>query len=356
MNRLLKYFLPATLVAGFLCSYFLLLAGYTVQFDDCFFDGLTQRFGIWKTYGICHSLVNGRWLGNLLASIIFYVAGHNFTAYAAFLVLFLAGFVWAASMLFRNFLLTFRQQRIGTGAALLLGLSFTALLYFLLYDGRRQVWGWLDAATVHLLSVTLCMALFAALIRTENWNRRFLILLLAFCLGGLNEVNAVCSLMLVAGLYFTRNCYAGIRLSRFSLLLAAIGISVSLAINLSSPGYNMRVNTLPGFSLLQAMKNTLHTMAMPVLEPGLISLGAWLAALLLVTWPFFSGRRRSPLIDKAEKRAIAFSLALVGFSFFLNCYTLSDVVPARSALWGYTLLLFVIVQQALRYLPLTSGK
>lgn len=353
MTRLLKYILPATLVAGFLCSYSYLLLHHTFWFDDCFFDGLTRRYGPWKTYAICYEQVNGRWLGNFVSTLSFYLAGHNFTVYAVCLAVLALAFVSAAALLFRNFLRTFRQQQITLACAYFISLTFVATVYFMQYESRQEVWGWLSAAAVHVLSVTLSMLLFALLIKTENWNRRLLIFAIAFCLGGLNEVNAVCSFLLLAGIYFTRNAYSAIRLSRFSLLFAATAILLSLSVNLVSPGYQMRMTTLPDFNLLQSLKNTLHSVLMPFLEPSMITLIALFATLALTLLPLFAGQPAARPRGN-EMRAIIFALGLALVSFFLNCYTLSDVVPARSAVWAYSLFAFVIFQQGLKYVPLTA--
>lgn len=353
MTRLLKYILPATLVAGFLCSYSYLLLHHSFWFDDCFFDGLTRQLGPWKTYSLCYEQVNGRWLGNFVSTMAFYIAGHDFTAYAVCLAILGLAFVSASARLFRNFLYTFRRQEISLARSYFIALTFVATVYFMQYESRHEVWGWLSAGAVHLLSVTLSLLLFALLIKTDNWNRRLLIFSIAFCLGGLNEVNAVCSFLLVAGICITRNAYAAIRLSRFTLLLAAAAIFLSLSVNLVSPGYKMRITTLPDFNLLQSLKNALHSVLMPFLEPGVITLIVLLATVALTVLPLLAGHSAARP-DKKEARAVIFALCLVIFSFFLNCYALSDVVPARSAAWGYTLFTFVIFQQGLKHVPLTS--
>lgn len=343
MIKRLTYAIPATLVAGFLCSYFYLITHYQVQLDDCFFDGLTHTLGFWKTYTFCYEAVNGRWLGNLLATVIFFVSGHDFLAYTLILALFALGFIAAAAFLFASYMQTFRNKKPAGIRSLFYGLVFASALYFLQFSGRREIWGWLDSATVHLTSVILCMLLFALLIR-KNGNSS-LIFLCALGLGGLNEVNAVGSLLIVAALYLHRKDFAPVQFASTKLLLAAGAIAASLALNISSSGYNMRMAALPDFTLLQALKNTVHTLAMPVLspDPRALLMLALLAIILLL--PYFTGSAPVALPGRMEQRSMVFAAALIVLVFFLNCYTLSDVVPARSALWGHALFLFVLATQ-----------
>jgi len=319
------------------------------MFDDCFFDGITHKFGVWKSFTICHTLVNGRWFGNFTACIFFYLAGHNFKIYALILTIEMLLFVLAAAFLYKNYLQTFRQQKISRFAALAYGFVFTAILYFLMYTGRREVWGWLDSATVHLQSVILCMFLFGLLIRAEQtYVTRYLVVALAFCLGGLNEMNAICSFLLISILLFLPGLEP-YRLNRINLVFAGIAITLSLLINYTSAGYRARMGNLPGFTLPQSLKNTLHTFLMPLLELEWVPLLVTILLLGGLIAQLFVYRGRSlPWLTRKEGLALVISLGLICTSFFLHCYTLSDVVPARGALWGYALFLFTVSVLLLR--------
>ena len=342
MKAWLKYLIPATLVAGFLCSYSWLLLHYRVWPDDCFFDGLTHKLGVAKTYSLCYSLLNGRWVGNALACGIFYVAGHNFTLYAIFLSLFTLGFVGAAAFLFRSYSLTFRRQQISKAAAFFFGIVFTSVVYFMQYPGRAETWGWLDSATVHMLSVTLSMLLTGMLIDESSPKNRPAILLLSLALGGMNEVNAVCSALLLSGLYLSRNAYRRARLSRLSFVIAIVGIGGSLLINYLSAGFTTRMNGMPDLDLVQALKNTVHSFLLPFMQPEPVSLAVILGLLLLTALALRTEEGRYMLRDIQVRKALVFAAGLLFMSVFLHCHILSDIIPPRGALWPYTLLLFVL--------------
>ena len=180
-------------------------------------------------------------------------------------------------------------------------------------------------------------------------------MVLAFCLGGLNEINAVCSLLLMVALVFAR-WLAPYRLNRVNLVFACLAIVFSLLINYSSGGYSMRMDNLPGFTLPQSLKNTLHTFLMPLLELQMVPLLVIAVILvgLVLQMIIYRGRSKAWLTKK-EGLAFSVALCLVATSFFLHCYTLSDVVAPRGALWGYTLFLFSLSVLLLRKEEPTSS-
>ena len=123
------------------------------------------------------------------------------------------------------------------------------------------------------------------------------------------------------------------------MLLAAAIITASLSINVFSGGYESRMNSLQDFTLPQSIKNTIHTFALPVMQYQLIILRLF----ALLTFLFFLDTDFSQLkFTKKDFRVTIGVLFIVSISFFLHCFILSDIVPARGEVWGYTFMLLAI--------------
>lgn len=341
----MRYILPATLVAGFLCSF--INEALHVRFipDDCFFDAITHSMGLKGSIGYCYDVANGRWFSHVISSLVLLGAGHNTTVYTFYVFMFLVLFLGCVSVLFKNFYRIFVRKDLSWIKAFLAGLIFVSILYFLLYPGRRDIWFWLSSAANHLLSVSLGLLLFGLLISDRGaFAKSMLVFLVAVCVGGLNEVNAICNLLLIIGLIFFLPKYCPQAITkRGNYLLALLGIILSLGINFMSGGYRTRMEVLPDFALIQALKNTAHSFLQPILQKDMIPV--MIIALLGLSYLLQRQLQKNKMSSEAIRREIIVFLTLifmVGLSFFLHCYTLSDVVPARGALWGYTLFLFVI--------------
>lgn len=332
MSRWLRYLIPVTIVTGFLCSFFYEVLHYTVILDDCFFDAITHKLGLWKSMVYCFNVANGRWFSHLVTCVFFAFAGHNFTLYAVLLSLLVLLFVCAIAIFIRNYFREFKDKDIRWLNALGYGFFITAFLYFVLYAGRREAWCWLSAATNHLLSTGLSILLIGLLFKKDP---PFLYMVLcgfvSLAVGGLNEVNALSTMaLLFIGLF----SFADTRKKRIAMVLSLVSISVSLVVNFTSAGYRIRMEGLPSFALGQALKNSLHSLLMPFLELEPMAMLFIAGILVYALFSFFI--QRSSFKDHLLPENTAFFLfwGVLAFSVFLHCYVLSDVIPARAALWA----------------------
>lgn len=350
MNFLLRYILPATLVAGFLCSF--INEALHVRFiaDDCFFDAITHSMGLKGSISYCYQIANGRWFSHIISSLVLFGAGHNCTVYTLYIFAFLTFFLVCTAVLLKNFYRVFAHKDLSWPKALITGLIFTSILYFLLYPGRREVWFWLSSASNHLLSVSLGLLLFGLLISgKETFLKGGLIFFVAALVGGLNEVNAICNSLLIFGLMFFLPKYCPQAITRRgNYWLAIIGIGLSLGVNFISGGYQTRMQVLPDFNLLQAFKNTMHSILQPILQKDMIPI--MIIILLGLGYLLQRQLRKNKMTATQLRRELIVFVSmvlLIGSSFFLHSYTLSDVISARGSIWGYTVFLFVIFTRVL---------
>lgn len=337
MKIFTKYILPAALVAGFLFYFIYDVLHYRTTLDDCFYDGIIRKWGIGESIDLCYKILNGRWFSHIICAISFYFLQHNFTLYALYLAFLLLLFVVGVNSLYKNYCKTFLQKEISFSKSISFSFVFTAAVYFLLFEGRREIWGWVSSANNHLLSVIICLFLFSLLIKEKR--NLFLIFLLAAFVGGLNEVNAMCSVLLIVGLFLLNKFYfQKIKLSKMNLFISVIAIIISLLVNINSGGYKMRMGGLPDFTWAQSIKNTMHSFLIPFIHYK------FLPVILGTAFIFFLFLKEGTFKVFSRKEIIIFSSAfiIVLISFFLHCYSLSDIMPLRGELWGYTFLLFVV--------------
>jgi hypothetical protein len=340
-KKLFQYVLPAALVAGFLCFFFNDALHYIPNKDDDFNDEYVSKLGIIEAAKLFFSNINGRWFSHIITAIVFAFLKHNYFYYAVYVTGIMFLFVASISVLYKNYLRTFLQKETTLLSSLLFALVFTATLYFLLFVGRQEVWAWVSSANNHLLSVILSVFLFSLLIRENNTILKTIsVCILAAAIGGLNEVNAVCCAMTAVGLFAVqRFYYHQLKLSKLTIWLAVFIIISSLAVNAISGGYESRMNSLPNFTIPQSIKNTVHTFALPIMQYRYIALRV---CTLLIFLFFIDVNFTALKPNKGDIMIAAGLFVIISASFFLHCYILSDIVPSRGEVWGYTLMLFML--------------
>ena len=347
MKLLTKYILPAALVAGFLFYFFSDAFSRHFSLDDYFYDGLVRRFGIGGSINVLYTMANGRWFSHIICAFSFYFFKQSFFLYGIYLTFLLLLFILGVRTLYKNYYKTFLKQDVSITSQLIFSFVFTATLYFLQFEGRWETWGWVSSANTHLLGVIICLFVFSLLIK-ENQGAVSVVpvFILSAFIGGLNEMNAVCTVFTVIGLLLlNRFYYPQLHFNKLNMIVSVLTISGSLLANVYSGGYKLRMEGLPDFTLGQSLKNTAHTFLMPVLHYQYVF--AFLTALLIF---ILFIKKQSAKISKKNIIIGVSATTIVALSFFLHCYSLSDVVPARGALWGYCFLLFILS------LPFISAK
>src|ERR1700756_1378371 len=207
-EKLVKYFLPAALVAGFLCFFFYDALHYIDNIDDSFNDEYVGKLGAFEAAKLFFSNINGRWFSHIITAIGFHFLKSNHVYYAFYVTGMMLLFAGSIGVLFKTYNKTFLRQEISFLKAASFAFVFTATLYFLLFVGRQEIWAWVSSANNHLLSVILCVLLLSILLQEESSVfKTALSFLFASAIGGLNEVNAVCCVLSVVGLFFLQKIH-----------------------------------------------------------------------------------------------------------------------------------------------------
>jgi hypothetical protein len=343
-KNLFKYILPVAMVAGFLCFFFYDALHYKTNIDDSFNDEYVSNFGVIESIKLFFSNINLRF-SHVITAPAFALLKHNYNYCAMYVTGMMLLFVTAISVLHNTYFQIFLKEDLRIQTSVVFAFVFTSTLYFLLFVDRQEIWAWVSSANNHLLSVIFCILLFSLLLQEKKCILKTAgVFFLAAAIGGLNEVNAACCILCVLGLFLLHKFYyPQLKINTSAMFLVIVVILASLSINALSGGYESRMNSLPHFTLPQSIKNTVHTFALPVMQYNLIILRLF----ALLTFLFFLDTDFSKLkITKQDSRIILGLLIIIGASFFLHCFILSDIVPARGEVWGYTLLLFILAVKA----------
>src|ERR1700756_3671117 len=99
MKILLKYILPAALVAGFLFYFFSDAFNRHFSLDDYFYEGLIRKYGIGGSIEVFYDIANGRWFSHIICALSFSFIQQDFFSYGVYLTLLLLLFLFGVGIL-----------------------------------------------------------------------------------------------------------------------------------------------------------------------------------------------------------------------------------------------------------------
>jgi hypothetical protein len=334
VKTLLRYF-PLSLVSLFLGFFGYFAWNYHLIVDDFQFQTIISQKSIYSASIFYYENFNGRLASHFFLFSVFRIFQGHENLFFIYHFLMLAGFVFSLAHFLRNYLESFRNKIISFRQSLYWSLFITAFLFFFFFEGRVELWFWISATGVYLISFILVLNAFAFALRKNQTKISILLsTILFFLAGGFSESYALMYLMILSGIAFF--IYKKQLLPKNNLLALFFGMLVligALIINISSPGIHNRLGWLPEFRFLHALKNTLHSLAFPFLRYKHLPFVAALTGIFFLFSHFIFSKT-------AETRKINYSkmillLFFISISFFIPCYLLTDVVPDRAASLGY---------------------
>lgn len=342
-------FFPILLVAALVAALGWGSWNYSFYEDDWSFWFALQNSGITDLSLELYNTVNGRLFSHFYLCTVFSIFNEPESMFIIYHFLLLTAFVCSLAFLLQNFMSTWRNKTLSFRASLSRAAFITAFFAFFYAEEGFETWLWISSTGVYLLSLILAMTGLALIFsRQKSPVKSLPVFVLFFLTGGLSETYALMYIAVIAA--------AGIsaykqKLFEHEILSAGtagiFGIAGGLYINYISQGLANRLSWLPDLNLLQALKNTAHSLAFPFLRYEYLPLKIALVLLLLVF-----AKRQYGMIHfspgKFARNGLPI-LAFIAISFFLPCLILSDIVPARAASLGYFAgVLFLFDQLVLR--------
>lgn len=330
---LFSYF-PHVLVALMLVSftYHSVLYEYWVLDDFAFQDEL-KRSGIIDTSLLFYKSANGRLASHFFLSSVIKLFT-SFDQLFIYRLVMLFAFIISLSHLLKNYLKAFRKKTISSSRSLFYSAFITSFLFFFYFSGKFELWFWVSSTGVYLISLIIAMNGFALILSDKQTPAGItLATLLFFLAGGFSESYAI--------MYFLVLIYFSCKITRNDpfftnrkhiIVPAFIAISAGLLINAFSGGAHNRLDQLNDFGFLYPFKNTLHSLAFPVLRYRYLWIEILITAIFLA-YAYFLFPAHFNWKHFAKKAAVV--LLFITLSFFIPCFILSDIVPDRAASLGY---------------------
>jgi hypothetical protein len=340
------YILLSFVIATFLFFYFSEASLCPLLRDDHWFHDIFTKNGFTKSYVLLYSEINGRWFSNLAELLFLYPVLFWFPGLFLVRVLILLLFIRGLELFISEFIYNRFRKTMSDTLVRLIAIFCTALLFFVFWEGRVEVWFWLSSLCSHLLSLSLMLWLFGFLLK-ENARtiEKCMIVFISAVLGGMSETYALMCLLLLL-IFFLKGMTS---LRRTVLPFTVMLLSVLL--NVCSPGARARLGVLPDVDILQALKNSIHSMLLPVIAFYYIPLKLLIVSLAVLFGRLLRdklGLADSPISLRHFLPELLLVLALIFVSYFIPCLLLSDIVADRMQSFAYLLFLLFVFYVALR--------
>jgi Family of unknown function (DUF6056) len=324
------YLLSALFIVLFLIAFFLQSVHYRFSADDIFFTEVTTGKGLSGAIEFFYSEQNGRLGAHILCCVLFMMGSKWAGIFILWQFVLLFCMLFSLNFLFRSIFQRASETKLRKWDQFLLSFLFVATCYISSSPANTDMWHWTAGTSVHTFSFILMILSAAYLLKHQHSYQlkhslySFVLLLIA---GSFSEANLITMLaiIIVAGLYtfFIEKTFS------FTLTAALLGLITALLINVLSPGIKVRLNQLPDFTFLQAVKNTVHTywdlLKITYFKPIII------LPLLFINSQL--NRNNLIILKRNTKSVLIISLLTIGtFNIFISCFLLSDLAPMRSLL------------------------
>jgi hypothetical protein len=302
--------------------------------DDFLFMQVMKERSVFDAAVYFFDNFNGRMASHFYLATLFRVFGGREQLFFIYHFFLLAAFISTLAFALKNFVRACRKTCISFQHAFFYSAFVTAFYFFFFFEGRVEVWFWVSATGVHLVSMILALAGFAVLY--SEWKAAWKTTASFACFfiaGGFSESYAILYAVLLFFILLNGRRTKEKLIPPVSLILALSGLMLAVLLNVASSGITNRLGWLPEFNLVQALKNTLHSLALPVLRLKHLPF-----KIALVTGLFLYVKLRFGVSMQAGNfpwKKAGLLLGFITLSFFLPCYLLSDIVPDRAAALAY---------------------
>lgn len=335
------------IVAVFFSIFLVETFHYELLKDDVWYKDLLSGKSILGAAAEIYINVNGRWFSHLWDCTVFKLFFDHYHLLFFYHFFLLVCFVLSLALFVRT---VFQKQYsvvISNLRSLLLSISLTAFFFFFFFEGRVEVWYWVCATGVHLLSMIALLIVLSYCMKDHlKWMEISLLIVSAMAIGGMSESYAFMSIVVLSlGMYK--------QFMFFKKTIAIIFLIVlSLLVNVLSSGLESRLSMLPDFNFLLALRNTIHSLLLPFINYHYLPLKA---GVIIVTYLFASRVRNLIMIEKKEffpahfLKQLAGVTGIVALSFFIPCFLLTDIIAFRMASFAYLFFLLFLFDYFMKY-------
>jgi len=334
---------------SFLLLYFILSCYNRFAVDDYHYIAHIRNLGIWGSMQYDYHFWGGRWVTNLLWSMVYF----NYEpAYILISFTFLNGLFLIASLFFlTSNALKLANIHFPSKFTLLNYCILTVMFVFLISPSKGEIWFWTASCFTYLLSIS-CFLWGYSIILSQRKNRFSYLLLALFFIyaGGASETYAITYILIllttIIFIWRTKNsnfsASGGKILAKCSIALAIL--FATWIISILAPGNVERATKLPEASLFATLYIAFKGLAKLILIK-ILPLSFWIIPFSLISMylGYLCGMNEEKIawqkqLWKVLLLPVLLLLKMYGLLFFTS-YSLSDIPPDRSL----SQVLFIIV-------------
>lgn len=303
---------------------------YRFSDDDIFFTTQVQEKGIYNAVTFFYSEQNGRLAAHVLCCWVYALGLKWSWIFYVWTATLIGGLIWALRNAAKHISLSITGISYSRKDLWIIGLLFFVLLLASFNTITGEALFWIAGSLVHTVPILLMLAGIGFVLKRNTlpaikscWG----MFLLFFVAGGFSEATLLTALItvfifLIA--YFKKDATLRLR-----LLVVFFGLLGALLVNVLSPGVEVRLAQLPDFRFWQAVKNTLHSFWLILVDSGMVGMIILMRFVLNL-----AVRDVAPF--EVWKPYLPWSLVATGMGFlhlFITCWLLSDVAPPRAMLF-----------------------
>ena len=343
------YFIIGLFIAVFFSIFLVETFNYELLKDDIWYKELLSGKEIISAAIYIYLNINGRWFSHLWDCIVFKLFFDHFYLLFIYHLFLLSCFISSLALFVRTVFQKHYSVVISYSKSLLLSTSLTAFFFFFLFEGREDIWYWVCATGVHLLSIIGLLVVLSYCIKDNlKWIEIILFVMSAIAIGGMSESYALMSIVsLLFGIYKQFVSFK-------KAILIIILIVLSLLVNILSSGLTSRLSMLPDFNFLLALKNTVHSLLLPLMNYQYLPVKI---VVLIITYLLAVKVGNLIMIEQKEfslrhfLQQLSIAISIITISFFIPCFLLTDIIAFRMESFGYLFFLLFLFDHFMKYRP-----
>jgi hypothetical protein len=303
---------------------------YRFSDDDVFFTTQVKENGMYNAVTFFYSEQNGRLAAHILCCWVYALGLKWSWIFYVWTATLICGMILSLRNAAKHISLSITGISYSGKDLWIIGLLFFAFLLASFNTITGEALFWIAGSLVHTVPILLMLAGIGFVLKRntipgiKSCGGMFL---LFFVAGGFSEatlLTALITIFIFLIAYFKKDATLRLR-----LLVVFFGLLAALLVNVLSPGVEVRLAQLPDFRFWQAVKNTLHSFWLIVVDSGMVGMIILMRFVLNV-----AVRDVAPF--EVWKPYLPWSLVATAMGFlhlFITCWLLSDVAPPRAMLF-----------------------
>src|ERR1041385_77832 len=201
-SKILRFF-PAALIFLFLVFFGYFAWNYKLIADDFQFEAILREKSVFSSAIFYYNNFNGRLASHFFLFVVFKIFLGKENLFFIYHFIMLGGFVFSLAHFLKNYLESFRNKVISFLQSIYWSIFISAFLFFFFFAGRVELWFWISATGVYLISLIIALNAFSLILgKNQTVFSISLSAILFFLAGGFSESYACMYVLVLTGILF----------------------------------------------------------------------------------------------------------------------------------------------------------